>query len=763
MSTNFDLAPPSKTVDGLKAVPIDIQKITATLTFDCATSKGEGDATLEFTTGSESGNPIFDLRQTITEAWLDGASFPIAKLAHHDFGGGADAQLRVVESVLPANTNHTLRVKYKLGPPQASTAGSYQPAMTFSAGPRLAFNFGFTDLGAGRYLEAWVPANLIFDQFMLELTLKVLNTAVAHTVITNGTVTSLGTNQWKVTFPQRFTAFSPLLELRAADTVVKQSGNTVLPVSGTNVTIEAWKLTSSSVDLNAQINNLKTFLSNNETNVGRYIHGNRFVAFFNVGGMEYDGGTTTGTGPLRHETFHSWFARGLKAASQPDAWWDEAWTVYNDNGASGSLPFDFTDPPITLCPRNPWVRVTAGNSYSDGERVFRGLASIAGVSNLNSLMSEFYKERNSRPVTTANIEEFLVSKTGKVQIVDAFHRFVYGFNDPSPVPDLWLRDDPAHTGPDAWAGAFWNSPDLWIRNADDNGTTHQNPEQGQDNWFYARVRNRSLTATARHFVVTFNVKQFAGVEFQYPGDFLPCVAAVAGFNLGPNSSTIVKARWPRSLVPPAGTHACWLASVLTRFDQPVTGRHVWEHNNLAQKNLTVVNLKPDTFLVLPFVVNNLKTRTRPVTLELIRPDNQTAIVTSLMQKSGAVLTPIPGVTTNPISILDSVARPNGEDVLECGGRSHTRATAGLNDIFTTATSDGPLAEHFIGGTETIFAVGRAAQLKVTLRPSQQVLLGLRVSTPKTAQPGDVIRLNLVQRDESGNRIVGGLAVQINVI
>jgi hypothetical protein len=163
---------------------------------------------------------------------------------------------------------------------------------------------------------------------------------------------------------------------------------------------------------------------------------------------------------------------------------------------------------------------------------------------------------------------------------------------------------------------------------------------------------------------------------------------------------------------------------LTRFDQPVVGRHVWEHNNLAQKNLTVVNLKPDTFLVLPFVVNNLKTRTRPVTLELIRPENQTAIATTLMQKSGAVLSPIPGITTNPIL-------------------AHV--------------------EPFTGGIETAFAVGRAAQLKLTLRPAQQVLLGLRISTPKTAQAGDVIRLNLVQRDESGNRIVGGLAVQINVI
>ena len=48
--TNLDLAPPVKTVDGLKAVAIDIQKITASLAFNGATSSGTGDATLEFIT-----------------------------------------------------------------------------------------------------------------------------------------------------------------------------------------------------------------------------------------------------------------------------------------------------------------------------------------------------------------------------------------------------------------------------------------------------------------------------------------------------------------------------------------------------------------------------------------------------------------------------------------------------------------------------------------------------------------------------------------
>ena len=78
MPTNFHLAPPPKTVDGLLAVPIDIQAISATFVFDGAAQTASADATITYTVGPDAGNPIFDLRQTITEAWLDGAPFPLA-------------------------------------------------------------------------------------------------------------------------------------------------------------------------------------------------------------------------------------------------------------------------------------------------------------------------------------------------------------------------------------------------------------------------------------------------------------------------------------------------------------------------------------------------------------------------------------------------------------------------------------------------------------------------------------------------------------
>ncbi|NQD95565.1 hypothetical protein HP532_23180, partial [Pseudomonas sp. CrR25] len=641
--TTLDLAPPPKLVDGLWAVPIDISRIAARLRFDAASQQISGDATLEFRLGRNAGCPIFDLRQTIDGAWLDGIALALADVAAHDFGGGTNAALRVLDRLLEAGSSHSLRLTYTVGIPQASMAGSYLPQIVWSAGPRLAFNFGFTDLGAGRYLEAFVPANLIHDQFELALELQLVNTPVAHTPISNGSVSVLGGNHWRIDFPSRFTALSPLLELRPSDSLQSATLNTLLPISGNNVAISTWKLTGSAVDLNAQASAIAGFLADNEQACGRYLHGGRFTAFLHQGGMEYDGGTTTGTGALRHETFHSWWARGLKPASQADAWFDEAWTVYNDHGATAVLPFNFAEPAVALCPRNPWVRVTHSAAYGAGERLWKGIAALVGANTLREYMRSFYQDHAARPATSEQLESYLVARTGNPSCVDAFHRFVYGFADPSPLPDVWLRDDTADPGADDWAGRFWDSPDLWVRTRDDDGLAHQNLEFGQDNWLHARVRNRSATASARHLVVSFAIKQYAGSQFVYPADFLPATTAAAAFDLGPGESRIVKARLPRNAVPPPGSHPCLLASVLTRFDRPVVGRHVWQQNNLAQKNLSVVDLAPNAWFVLPFLASNLRPRlARSIELELLRPPGLDALPASLLVAPSALSSKLRG-------------------------------------------------------------------------------------------------------------------------
>jgi len=740
-STNFHLAPPPKIVDGLQTVPIDIQTIDGHLIFDGATQTGEGDVTLTFVVGSLDGHAIFDLRQTILEAWLDGTAVPIAMLALHDFGGGPQAELRILESMLVAGSTHTLRIRYGLGIPQASTAGSYQPNLSWSSGPRLTFNFGFTDLGPGRYLEAWVPANLIFDQFDLTLELTITNTSIDHTVMTNGTLTALGTNHFQVQWPAHSTALSTLLELRASDTLQQQTDVVTLPVSGITVTVEAWKLASSGVNLTAQITNIKNFLIANENDVGVYPHGDRFVAFFHLGGMEYDGGTTTNLSALRHETFHSWWGRGIKPASHPDGWWDEGWNEYNMAGGSGSVPFNFADPPIELSSRNAWSRLTSSAAYGSGRDFFEGLAALMSAADLSSFMDEFFASRTLQLATTAELEAHLLARSGEEDLVDAFHRFVYGLDD-STSPDLWMKDEPSHGGADYWGGTFWDSPDLWVRNTDDGGLTHQAPEYGQDNWFYARVRNRG--DIARHFAVAFNSQPYAGFEFVYPNDFLPCATALAGFDLGPGEIRVVKARWPAALVPPEGTHACLLAAAIARNDHPATGVHVWEHNNLAQKNTTIVDMVPGDWIVLPFVIFNRWREWFPwFDLVLVRPKGFETLRSELLYPRGK----------RP---LDPVS-----DRLDCGGGEPL--AHGLDyGQWTSRNPDAAVAARFReAGVET-FSKGSRASVRLKLPFNERLMVGWRVWVPENANAGTSFSVHLVKRNRFGRKPQGGLALRVRV-
>ena len=357
MPTNFDLAPPGKTVDGLAAVPIDIQHIIATLMFDGATSSGTGDATIDFVVGPGGGCPIFDLRQTITAAWLDGAPLLLADVALHDFGGGAGPSCVSSTPSSPPDSSHTLRLdlhaRHAAGVDRRQlSAGDgleRRPAARVQLrlhrpGPR-ALSRG-VDPSEPDLRSVRSHRRRPGDQHRRSRTRR---SPTARSP-------SLGTNHWSIAFPARFTALSPLLEVRASDTSLRRPERHAAGVRR-HVTIEAWKLTSSATDLAARIADIAGFLTANETSTGPYVHGNRFVAFLNVGGMEYEGGTTASVGSLRHETFHSWWGRGVKPAGRRTA----GGTRPGPSTTTTARRIDAVqlhEPAVELSPRNPWTRLT---------------------------------------------------------------------------------------------------------------------------------------------------------------------------------------------------------------------------------------------------------------------------------------------------------------------------------------------------------------------------------------------------------------------
>ncbi len=192
--------------------------------------------------------------------------------------------------------------------------------------------------------------------------------------------------------------------------------------------------------------------------------------------------------------------------------------------------------------------------------------------------------------------------------------------------DIVLRDTLGDIGIVPSAGAFYNSPDIWVRNASpaDEGALalpvsydipgpHQPPRADQDNWIYLRLRNVGTVASDDAYLRVY-ITHFPGTEFIYPDSFIPTnppgtpatpiteagtylIAEVPYTGLAGGDDDIVSVRWPRELVPPqtvmvggmsVNWHPCLLAEVSPHDGPPATGVHVWDDNNLAQKNISIV-------------------------------------------------------------------------------------------------------------------------------------------------------------------------------
>lgn len=384
-----------------------------------------------------------------------------------------------------------------------------------------------------------------------------------------------------------------------------------------------------------------------------------------------------------------------------------------------------------------------------------------------------------------------------MQMLDSFHD--RGLLITSPQADLYIREASDDPGADSYLGpVFWDSPDLWIRNADDGIPVHQSPKQGQDNWFYARVHNRG-TVNARAFVVTFNVKPWAGTQFLYPQDFVPYISAAVGFNLAPGDATIVKAKWPNALVPPPGTgDQCLLASVYTPTDVSPIGKHVWEHNNLAQKNVTIVNLMANDSKIISFDVGSMHAKQPEVyRIEVRRPQEWINLPIAIVHKDLGVvkelfnsiekvavpnLSPGPSIAKPVLYFLDQTRTeilPHGTNkeririnfakgsTLDIGSRSDDFSVRQAESIeFSPRGREAIIMPEESDRADPktasiVLKPGPIAGFPTVLKPRSQIRLGLKITAPAEAKHGDALKLHVIQRNLQGI-VVGGITVQLNI-
>ncbi len=420
-------APPPVALNGRLAVPIDIERLTASVRFDVASRVAEVSARLEFRMDGPPGCPIFDLRQPIGAASLDGSSLPADALAYCDVGAGDEARVRVVDVTCSDGGLHLLELGYLLGAPEAT--GALPVGWTPDG---VSWDLFMSDLEPGRYLEMWFPANLCHDALGIDLDVKITGTDRPHVLLANGALQEHSKGlAWSLRYPPHYTSLSPLLVLVPEDEVEVHRAQA--PVGGGQLGLTVAALAGSGTDLEAVVADTSAWLAYFSARYGRF-PGRDYLAVLwgEARGMEYDGATTTCAPALEHELFHSWFGRGVKPACASDGWIDEAmasWATASRRAATGRFqaePLGLDEEPSVLFPAHPWSRHTPREAYTAGSRLLSGVAHMAGgAAELRSALAGWYAAYGGGAASTQDLARHLGEWCGH-DLMPWWDRYVYG-------------------------------------------------------------------------------------------------------------------------------------------------------------------------------------------------------------------------------------------------------------------------------------------------------------------------------------------------
>ena len=192
----------------------------------------------------------------------------------------------------------------------------------------------------------------------------------------------------------------------------------------------------------------------------------------------------------------------------------------------------------------------------------------------------------------------------------------------NPGVDLYVKDTPNDFGvePNTVSSTLWNSKDIWIRNQSDFVEVHQNPEFDPNlpNYAYVKVTNRGCSASSGTDVLKLYWSKASTSltwDYYWTGNNFPNNGPLLGNQIGTvtipvlesNEDVVLEIPW-YNIPNPADYdainaepwHFCLLARIES-IDDPMTltettglAYNVKQNNNIAWKNVTVVDLDPNT-------------------------------------------------------------------------------------------------------------------------------------------------------------------------
>ena len=153
-------------------------------------------------------------------------------------------------------------------------------------------------------------------------------------------------------------------------------------------------------------------------------------------------------------------------------------------------------------------------------------------------------------------------------------------------PQLMCRDHvkdfgavPSNPNDEAW----WDSPDIWVRNQPDAVEEPQFPLAGQTNYVYVRVRNSGNTGLADIKVHVYSSRGSASIV--WPDDWAPEIGVATVPSLAAGETKVVSVPW----TPVVSGHYCFLARLEAPYDPITQDGWVPFDNNICQRNVQILD------------------------------------------------------------------------------------------------------------------------------------------------------------------------------
>jgi subtilisin family serine protease len=368
--------------------------------------------------------------------------------------------------------------------------------------------------------------------------------------------------------------------------------------------------------------------------------------------------------------------------------------------------------------------------------------------------------------------------------------------------DVLIKDAPGDTGVEPFTGGnFWDFSDIVVRITDDgvfvpsNPSQSKNVERGQPNYIYVRLTNNG-PREARNVTVSTRITPFVGLQFIYPQDWTlvnsmhvspaPITANFASIPVG--GTVIAKFRieaaqtdtlygWESG----SGWHPCLLAVVNADNDYafataPLTGDPISaRRNNLAQRNLSVIDVLATASASFPFIAGNLYNAERLMSIVIDRSRLPKAMPLILALDDDGSAFPL----------VDFETQPTNENVHEddCGDNAivfleRTRIKTRLGCCTGVLTLEkgsrfdcfkaNKLGNVTVKGGEVILRSDkRYVEVKesmVTIQmeklPNRFYPLSLRTTVPATAEKGEQFFIQVAQQNAQGTTVGGAAMVYL---